>query len=984
MILVNRSAYKPAFAGFHFGKIVISTGAVMFIGLALWMGLSLSAHAAPAVAFDPPQNVAAPALFSSRETPAGVAAIQRDKQVVRWREVGVDTDQLIRSADLSPDGERILLLNLFDDTQFVAVADEVDRIAGGVKWVGSLRGVDLSQVIISIKGEKVFGSISMPGKRYGIHFVGNGVHELQEIDTSRFSSNHTFNNFSNTSAENTQLQGPGQYYTAKDVTLPDGTLLQQVVINGPPQPPPGFEVERQAVSLPEPDIAAAVNTLTVPAFNWVFGCSAVSASMIAGYQDRSGWPNIYTGPTNGGVMPLDNSSWPTWVDSSSTSYPSCPLIASKSGVDGRSSLGSIDDYWVSYGSTMADPYIGHWTQHTWGDAIGDYMKTSQSAFGNTDGATSFWNYTNSATALSCDTMASSNLADGTLGRRLFYQAKGYTVTDCYNQYTDNKITGGFSFAQFKAEINAGNPVMLNLQGHTIVGVGYDDSSNLVYLHDTWDYNNHTMTWGTSYSGMNLLSVSIVHLSGGGSVAATMSSPTPGTTLSGTSVTFSWTTGSGGVDQYWLDVGTSAGQGNLSAGSTTLISKTVSGLPCDASKVYVRLWTHVSSGWLTPYDYTYTAASGCSAPVAAEMQSPAPGSTLTGTSVTFSWTTGSGGVDQYWLDVGTSAGSGGISAGATTSTSKTVSGLPCDGSKVYVRLWTHVSSGWLTPKDYTYTAGSGCGTPTILTPTPGTTLPGTSVTFTWGTVSGGQYWLLAGTQPGWGDYYGGSTTSSSAAVTTLPCDGRTVYVQLWTSVSGSWQTPQRYTYTAASGCAALSSPTNNSTFSSNTITFNWNAISGADQYWLDVGNRTASGDISAGSTTATSAQVTNVPCDGRPLYVQLWTHKNGVWQNPGRYNYTAWGVCGQLTTPAPYSTLWNNTVTFSWNAGTGVAQYWLYVGTSPGAYRHLYWKYRHSPVADSNRDSSKWEHCLRAALVSDQRSLVLQQLHLHRVSLDICS
>ena len=239
--------------------------------------------------------------------------------------------------------------------------------------------------------------------------------------------------------------------------------------------------------------------------------------MIAGYYDRSGWPNMYTGPTNGGVMPLDNSSWPTWSDGYDT-YPNCPLVASKNGVDGRTTRGSIDDYWVRYESTTADPYItGGWTQHAWGNAIGDYMKTSQSAYSNDDGSTTFYNYTSSSNQLTCATMASQSppLPDGTLGRKLFYEARGYTVTDCYNQKTDNKISGGFSFAQFKAEINAGRPVMLNLEGHTVVGVGYDDSQNLVYLHDTWDYSNHTMTWGASYSGMALQSVSIVNLSASG-------------------------------------------------------------------------------------------------------------------------------------------------------------------------------------------------------------------------------------------------------------------------------------------------------------------------------------------------------------------------------------------------------------------------------------------------------------------------------------
>ena len=256
------------------------------------------------------------------------------------------------------------------------------------------------------------------------------------------------------------------------------------------------------------------NTLNVPAFRWVFGCSAVSGAMIAGYYDRSGYSNMYTGPTNGGVMPLiEDPSWGSWTDSVGASYPNNPLIASRNGLDGRTSFGSIDDYWVSYLSGGDDPYItGSWTQHAWGDAIGDYMKTSQSAYDNVDGATSFYSF-NSATPLTCSDMVFHGIQtmDGTYGRKLFYEAKGYTVTDCYAQKTDNKITGGFSFAQYKAEIDAGRPVLLNLEGHSIVGVGYDDSSNTVYIHDTWDNNDHSMTWGGSYSGMALWGVSIVNL-----------------------------------------------------------------------------------------------------------------------------------------------------------------------------------------------------------------------------------------------------------------------------------------------------------------------------------------------------------------------------------------------------------------------------------------------------------------------------------------
>jgi len=59
-----------------------------------------------------------------------------------------------------------------------------------------------------------------------------------------------------------------------------------------------------------------------------------------------------TSPTNGGVMPLNNGTWGTWSDGVET-YPNCPLIASHNGVDGRATGGSIDDYWVQYGSSAS-------------------------------------------------------------------------------------------------------------------------------------------------------------------------------------------------------------------------------------------------------------------------------------------------------------------------------------------------------------------------------------------------------------------------------------------------------------------------------------------------------------------------------------------------------------------------------------------------------------------------------------------------------
>ena len=67
----------------------------------------------------------------------------------------------------------------------------------------------------------------------------------------------------------------------------------------------------------------------------------------------------------------------------------------------------------------------------------------------------------------------------------------------------------------------------------------------------------------------------------------ITSPTPGSTLSSSTETFEWTSG---ADEYWLWVGSSAGEDNIynsgSLGRNT--SDTVYNLPTDGSKIYVRL------------------------------------------------------------------------------------------------------------------------------------------------------------------------------------------------------------------------------------------------------------------------------------------------------------------------------------------------------------------------------------------------------------
>lgn len=277
----------------------------------------------------------------------------------------------------------------------------------------------------------------------------------------------------------------------------DGKLVDEVIISG--RPPETFRMS----SVPEPNAESAPSG--VPAFDWSYGCSATSAAMMAGFYDHNRYPNMYTGPTNGGVMPLNNSAW---------GDGECPLSATHRGLDGRTTRGNVDDYWVASLSTTPDPYITNgWAQHAYGDCTGDYMGTNQSALGNIDGSTNFY-YNPDGSPLINYTGAEPASRDGTHGLRDFLESRGYVVQQNFNQYIMgfNGNTQGFTLADFRAEIDADRPVLIHLVGHTMLGYDYVSStSTTIYVHDTWDYSAHTMTWGGSYSGMAHTGVSVIIL-----------------------------------------------------------------------------------------------------------------------------------------------------------------------------------------------------------------------------------------------------------------------------------------------------------------------------------------------------------------------------------------------------------------------------------------------------------------------------------------
>jgi hypothetical protein len=350
-------------------------------------------------------------------------------------------------------------------------------------------------------------------------------------------------------------------------------------------------------------------------------------------------------------------------------------------------------------------------------------------------------------------------------------------------------------------------------------------------------------------------------------------------LTGSTQSFTWS--NTGATAYQLWVGTSPGYLDIgvfypvAAANDTTTS--VTGLPVDGSTVYVRLYSLSNGSWLFN-DYTYTA----SAPTVATMVSPTNNVVFTGASQTFIWT--NSGATTYQLWVGSTQGNLDVGvfypAGAANATSTTTTGLPTNGSVLYVRLYS-LSNGVWSFNDYTYTAFNATLTASILTPVNNAILTGASQTFTWTNSGASSYQLWVGSTPGaleYGVFAPTVPNDTTVTATGLPVNGNVLYVTLYSLANGVWTT-NSYTYTASGSPAAavMVTPTNLTTIAKSGQVFTWTA-SNASSYQLWNGTTPGALDLGVflpaipnGTTTTTTGLPANTV-----VYVTLYSNVGGVW------------------------------------------------------------------------------------------------------------
>jgi hypothetical protein len=158
---------------------------LLILGLAMVLMLTFKAEA---IETDP--LIPSPShLFMTAENTGSIQARQ-SPMIVRSRLVNVDFSLLPDPEEdflAEPDSEIEMILNIFSGIEFATLFNKIEKNrSGSFSWYGSLKDFPMSQVVLVVNKNRVFGSISKLNFTYQIRHVADGIHAVYEIDPSKF------------------------------------------------------------------------------------------------------------------------------------------------------------------------------------------------------------------------------------------------------------------------------------------------------------------------------------------------------------------------------------------------------------------------------------------------------------------------------------------------------------------------------------------------------------------------------------------------------------------------------------------------------------------------------------------------------------------------------------------------------------------------------------------------------------------------------
>jgi hypothetical protein len=388
-----------------------------------------------------------------------------------------------------------------------------------------------------------------------------------------------------------------------------------------------------------------------------------------------------------------------------------------------------------------------------------------------------------------------------------------------------------------------------------------------------------------------------------------------------SITLSWDPNAEpDIAGYIVYYGPSSGNytNNTNVGNVT--TWTVPGLT-DGQLYYFAVRAYNTAGQQSPLSAEVSGA--IDAP--AQLTAPTPGSTFTTSSVLFQWSAGAG-VSAYRLSVGTALGGTTLfDLNVGTLRSQTVTGLPTNGSTIYVRLWSLIGTAWRFA-DYTFTASASLpGAPSSPTPPNAVTGQPTALTLAWTATGATSYDVKFGTT----NPPPTVTTSQSAAslLRTGLTPGTTYFWQIIARNGTGTTNGPVWSFTTQSLPAAPGTPTpaNAATGQATALTLAWTAT-GATSYDVKFGTTNPPPTVATGQSAATLSR-TGLTA-GATYFWQIIAN-NGAGSTSGPvWSFTTQGLPAAPSAPTPANAATGQATapTLRWTAA-GATSYDVKFGTA---------------------------------------------------------
>lgn len=237
------------------------------------------------------------------------------------------------------------------------------------------------------------------------------------------------------------------------------------------------------------------------------------------------------------------------------------------------------------------------------------------------------------------------------------------------------------------------------------------------------------------------------------------------------------------------------------------------------------------------------------------------------------------------------------------------------------------------------SGQPPATPTLNSPANGANVPGTGITFSWSAMGGATYYELEILK---GGFLETTVTVISNSVLVdianvgygFPNDGSTFAWRVRACNSyGCSAWPTQFSFINGVGALTapvLVSPAADANVPGTSITFQWNPVSGADSYTLQVYDVNAGAEIYNANVGNVTSKVLNIFPDTGKQYQWAVTAFQGSTPGPA----SAWRtlVNGSapvvpsppvLSSPAAGATIVGNSVTFNWQPAPGADDYLFY-------------------------------------------------------------